>query len=191
MSILNYTLDGVSAFFLICLGIGLFSSLGSLLLGAHHFGGHADFGHGNSENISVFNLNTIFASLIGFGAFGLVAKQATTFAIIFVLLAAIIGGIVFGYTVYFVLAKILIKGQTDYLRSEDFNLVGIEGTVTTTVFENSIGKMNFLLNGAYHVKSIKSRNGKEIKKDTVVIVMEEKEGVATVVPKEEFQKNYI
>lgn len=209
MSILNYTLDGVSAFFLICLGIGLFSSVGSLLLGAHHGGGHADFGHGNSgahhvgsvghggaetsdgnsENISVFNLSTIFAFLMGFGAFGLVVKQVTTFAIILVLFAAIVGGIVFGYIVYFVLAEILIKGQTDYLKSED--LVGVEGTVTTTVFENSIGEMNYLLNGSYNVKSIRSRDGKEIKKDTLVIVIEEKDYVAIVVTKEDFQRNNI
>lgn len=227
---LGYTVDILSAFFLICFGIGLVTSIGALILGAdgdtnthsgdilhgsgsselmhgvlsgdlshagtagtsHGAGAHADGTHGNAhaqgaEHVSILNLNTLLGFLLGFGATGFVLKQEITgIPLLINLLFAFLGGAVFAYIVYLVLAKILIRGQSAYLNASDFNLVGVEAKVSSTIFANRVGEVSYVLNRSYAAIPAKERDGREIKKGQPVIIVEVSNGLAIVLLREEF-----
>lgn len=225
MGFISYTMDNLSAFFLTCFGIGLLTTLGSLLLGVHghgdagshgmghHGGGESGHGsiHGNSGNegstaqgsstggtglhsngqvshhVSVFNLNILLAFLLGFGAAGFIIRQVyMNIPLVFDLIAAGAGGVIFAYLVYLLLAKVLVQGQSPYLNAADFNPVGAEGTVSSTIFANRIGEISYILNGSYTAMPAQGRDGREIKKGESVVIIEVKNGVAVVISRDEF-----
>ncbi|MHB1652645.1 MAG: NfeD family protein [Desulfitobacteriaceae bacterium] len=238
----GYTVDLLSAIFLICFGIGLLTSLGALLLGGHgdpgsghggevshgalhggdpgqgavHSGGggsgsgvpigtdgfapgsgshagsfHVDSSHAQgSQQVPILNLNTFLGFLLGFGAAGFVVKQVVDeISPLLNLLLASLGGLAFGYVIYLVLAKILVRGQSAYLRASDFSLIGMEGTVSSTIFTEHLGEISYILNHSNAFMPARERDGREIKKGQPVVVMEVKNGVAIVLPIEEFRQH--
>lgn len=208
------TIDLLSALFLICFGIGLFTSVGALLLGHGHadgmnghsgVGGHGHSGHGggNSDfsyngdanhghNVGtvrapVLNLQIVLAFLLGFGAAGLVARQVWPMGLaLFHILLGVAGGITFAALVYLLLAKVLVRGQTPYLLAGDFDPVGVEGTVSSGIFGDRLGEISFTMNGSLMAMPAKSREGQDLRKGRLVVVLQVRNNVAIVVPKEDF-----
>lgn len=205
---LNMTVDAISAGYLICFGIGLLTVLGSFMLGfeAHGDGGHSGSSHGSghdgfghddgshahqseSQSIPIFNLNTLLAFLLGFGAAGFIAQQSMTKPALWMTLPiAFFGGLVFSYLIYFVLVKILIRGQSAYLKASDFDLVGVEGVISSTVLANRLGEVSYSLHGSHAAMPAKARHGIEIKKGETVVIIEVTEGVVVVMPREQFDR---
>lgn len=210
MSFWNYSFDILSTIFLICFGIGLLTIIGSLILG----GGDGDLGgdsgidlgadsggamdgapdpsgqasasvHGSG--LPIWNLNVILAFLIGFGAVGFIVKLAWGgIGPVFTLLLAIGGGIVLAWLVYSLLAKVLIKGQSMYLRAEDFDPVGAEGQISTTIFPGRVGEISIVMKGRYMSWPAKERGGRQINKGEQAVILAVKDKVAVVVTKEQF-----
>ncbi|MDI6913320.1 MAG: hypothetical protein QMC95_03775 [Desulfitobacteriaceae bacterium] len=224
---LGSTVDMLSAFFLICFGIGLVTSLGALLMGAHghgdlshggdishggtfshggnisHAGGHGgDLSHGgdvshgtghgdaqahSGELLSYFNLNTMLGFLLGFGATGFVTKQILPgFLFILILGMAVVGGLVFAAIIYSLITKVLLRGQSPYLKASDFNLVGMEGIISSTIFAGRVGEVSYVLNKSHAATPARERQGRELKKGLAVVIVEVKDGMAIVLPREEF-----
>ncbi|KLU59732.1 hypothetical protein CEB3_c38660 [Peptococcaceae bacterium CEB3] len=244
----NLMFDPLSAFFLICFGVGLLTSVGALLLGSFHSGGighggdithgggishGGDITHGGdiaarggatytpggsasagagagvgqgsgpsaqaahgvsgqnagSPQVSFLNVNTLLGFLVGFGAVGFAVQNVWSgIPLLWILLAAAAGGLVFAYIIYWVLVNILIKGQSEYLWAGDFNLVGMEGSVSSTIFAGHWGEVSYVLNHNRAAIPARERNGREVRKGETVIIIEVDEGVAVVLPKEEFMQ---
>lgn len=186
---MGYMVDSVSAIFLICFGIGLLTSIGAFLLGIH---GHGDAAH-SGGTIPFVSLNTILAFLLGFGATGFIVWQVINswllsgaLALVFTFVLADTGGFIFAFFVYSVMAKFLLKWQSSYLRESDFDLVGVEGKVSSTIFANRVGEVSYTLNHCYAAIPAMGHDGQEIKKGETVIILEVKNGIATVIPEKEF-----
>jgi len=126
------------------------------------------------------NLNTILAFLLGFGAAGFIARQWVQ-ALLPVFLAAIAGGLVFGYLVHFILVKILLRKQSPYLQPADFDPRGVQATVNSTIFANRLGEIGYTWQGSYWALPARSRDGREIKKGSEVVILEVVNGIALVV----------
>lgn len=218
---LGSTVDMLSALFLICFGIGLVTSLGALLMGAHghgdlshgalahgdfsHAGGHGghlphggDVSHGVShgdlqahggEHLSYLNLNTILGFLLGFGAAGFVAKQLLPEILLIVIIGiAVFGGLAFAAVIYLLLTKVLLRGQSPYLKASDFNLVGMEGIISSTIFAERVGEVSYVLNKSHAATPAREKQGRELKKGLAVVIVEVRDGMAIVLPREEFQQ---
>ena len=148
--LLSYTIDRLSALYLICFGLGLVMSIGSLLLGghSHDFSGSSEGGphahipdhilhvhhSGSSQaepHVPLFNMNTFLAFLLGFGAAGFSAQQLFIEIPLYQSIGiAVFIGIISASLIYFFLSKILIRGQSAYLKESDFDLCGVEGIVS-------------------------------------------------------------
>lgn len=214
MAFLSYIVDRQSAFFLLCFCIGLLASVGSFLLSGHghmqaghssvhlghghvsgHLHGHAN--HGSTEEgmqsgfhlSEIINLNTVLAFLLGFGAVGFIFTQLHVLFILVVFLASI-GGLAFGYIVYSVLFKVLLRKQSPYLEQADFNIVGLEGTADATMMANKMGEVSYILRGSYGFVPARSQDNQEIKKGEPVVITEFSYGVATVMKLNDFRQLY-
>jgi hypothetical protein len=154
-------------------------------LTAHH--GHAAGAHdGNSRmaasaaaatpKISPFNFATMTAFLAWFGGTGVVLHELTSWAELPIAAGAAATGIVGGTAVNRFLR--LLIGRERPLSST--NLVGMVGTITSTVRQDGTGEMVFVLNGSRNVLAARSETGAPIEKGSEVVVIRFEKGIAYV-----------
>lgn len=123
-----------------CLTIGLITLLVSLILdgisdllqGLSFFDIHFDFLPG----ILPLSPLQLCAFLTGFGGMGMTLYTLNSYHLVFALLI----GFILSYLTYFSLNK-LKQVNSDALTEQD--LLGMEGTVIVSVFENSFGSVSF------------------------------------------------
>lgn len=210
--LLSYTVDILSAIYLICFGLGLVMSIGSLLLGGlgHDVSGSPDAGiHGaeihiphdlhnfhaseglhTETRIPLLSMNTILAFLLGFGAAGFSSQQLLKASLHYLsLVIALPVGFVFASIIYLVLSKILMRGQSAYLNDIDFDLRGIEGSVSSGLYSNHLGEVSYILNQSVESLPAKDRDNRSLPKGTPIIILAVHQGVATVLPLEEFKQH--
>lgn len=206
--LLSYTVDLLSAIYLICFGIGLVISVASLLVGgqSHDYSGSSEVGpHGHiihdihhfhngasqpEAHVPFLSMNTALAFLLGFGAGGYTIQQLFLKpALIFSLGIAVLVGLAFASLIYIFLSKILIPGQSAYLKESDFDLRGIEGIVSSSVYPHRLGEISYILNQSRQALPAKDKHDRGLPKDTPIIILAVHQGVATVLPLEEFKQH--
>ena len=150
--------------------------------------GHADPGthpHGGVDGISPLNFSTVLAFLTWFGGAGyLLTAHFGVGALVALTLAAAVG--LFGASiVFFFLVRVLLKGQTPFLRDEDYELEGTIGRLSVGIRAGRTGEVVFSKAGTRRVASARSADGDDIPQGAEVVVIHQERGIAYVRPFED------
>lgn len=197
-----------SDFYLFCFVAGFLFSLVSLVVGhfdlsfghgGHaHFGGHAHpgghapaGGHGHAGAHahgfgSMFSPATMAAFLAWFGGTGFLITRFYGLWFVFTLKLALLAGLAGGYTVYWFLTRVLMRGGREELDPADFDMIGVLGTVSSSIRESGIGEILFSQQGIRRASAARSESGTAIPNGTEVVVTRYENGVAFVRRWDEF-----
>jgi hypothetical protein len=80
--------------------------------------------------------------------------------------------------------KVLLKHEQP-LDPADYDLVGVLGRVSSTVFAGGVGEMIYSQNGSRRAASVRSENGQPIARGVEVVVTRYEKGIAYVRPWDE------
>jgi membrane protein implicated in regulation of membrane protease activity len=165
-------------FYLICFAIGGGFSLMGLLAG-HVHAPHVHLHHGGGHLGGAFNMGTISAFLLWFGAAGYVVTRFETWWFIWGLLLSAFLGLVGASMVFWFIARVLMHGDVP-LDQADYDMIGVLGRVTCTVRQGGTGEMIFSQQGRRSATPIRSEDGCAIAKGAEVIVTRYERGIAYV-----------
>jgi hypothetical protein len=166
-------------FYLICFAVGggfsLMALMGNTFHAPHlhlhvHHAGHA----GN-----VFNMGTIAAFLLWFGAAGYLITRFETWWFVWALLFAGLLGVIGASMVFFFIARVLMRGDIP-LDPADYDIIGVLGRVTSPVREGGTGEMTYSQQGRRSAAPIRGEDGRAIPKGAEVIVTRYEKGIAYV-----------
>ena len=147
---------------------------------------HSGIAHASTAtDIPFFNLSSLMAFLCWFGGMGYLLTHYSRiwFALAFLLsLASGLGG---AAIVFWFLLKVLVQHENP-LSSEDFEMVGVVGSVTSSIRAGGTGEMQFLQEGTRRVAGARSADGEPIAKGTEIVVTRYEKGIAFVRPWAEF-----
>lgn len=185
-----------SDFYLLCFLVGFLLSLTSFLLGNLHLhvhlhhgmphlhaGGH---GHGGRGQISIFNFGTVAAFLAWFGGAGFLLSNYTALVFTAALLAASATGLTGAWLIFRFLKMLAARDQS--LDPADYDMIGVLGTVSSTVHQNGVGEILFSQAGMRRACAVRSEDGARIDKGAEVVVTRYADGIAYVRRWEEFTK---
>src|SRR5437016_9437580 len=162
-----------SDFYLVCFIVGFSLSVLSFLAGAVHIHlpfkmhlpfhaahhGGAGVSHGglrDGTHISWFNASSAMAFLAWFGGTGyLLARHAHLLAVVSLLLATV-AGLAAGFVVFRFMVKLMSSSDAP-MKSGDYRMEGLIGTLSIPIRENGTGEIIFSLAG----RSEERRVGKE------------------------------
>jgi len=202
----NYYIDGINAVYIISMSIGILLSITALIFGSGHEASHTLHGsfehsavhidhHGSvsqegtsSNNVPLFNINALFAFLIGFGAAGLIAYGILKVAILSLIPAIAIGGL-FWYVVRQLLSTML-KGQSKFLTTSLDDIIGVTGTVSSVISDQRVGEVIYTIEGNTRAIPAKHKHIGEVKKGENVVIIGIVNGVAMIVKSGEFNKEF-
>ena len=190
-----------SDFYLICFALGFILSLLSLLGSAHlhlphidfHIGGHAHAPHAGGAGggeVAPINFGTVAAFLAWFGGAGYLLARFYSFWFLIAFGLACLSGLAGAAIVFFFLAKILIR-KDEELDPADYDMVGVLGTVSSSIRPSGTGELIFLQAGARRATPARSEDGLEIDKGTEVVVTRYERGIAYVRPWEELTNSSV
>ncbi len=158
---------------------------GHLHLG-HADGGHAHAGHGHGSNaddslsgvMGKLNFSTITAFLAWFGGTGYLLQRYTSLWTLFALALAALTGVGGAAVVFWFLAKLVARDRT--LDPADFDMVGMLGRVSSTLYPGGTGEMIFTQDGVRKCAPIRSEDGSPIEKNEEVVITRYERGVGYV-----------
>jgi len=164
--------------------------VGHMHTDVQHVGGHGGphiHGpevHGGTESggpdVSPFNMATILAFLTWFGGTGYLMVAHFGLGTIVGLGISSLVGLVGAGLMFLFIARVLLPGQTPYLRSEDYELVGTVGKLTVGIREGGTGELVFSKGGTRRVISARSDDGSVIPRGTEVAIVRHERGIAYV-----------
>ncbi|HKR26476.1 MAG TPA: hypothetical protein VJS11_03440 [Acidobacteriaceae bacterium] len=183
----------MTTLYLICFTLGLsltvLSALGAF---THlHFGHvHIHFGHAHAHvpgahggagkgGVSPINGFTLAAFLCWFGGCGYLLTRSGDFALLTVLLLAMITGLAGGAILFWFLIRVLLPHDRE-LTAEETAIVGMYGLVTGPIREGGTGEIQFSQNGSRHFAPARSDAGGMLARGTEVVVMRYEQGFAYV-----------
>ncbi len=191
------------SFYLVCFLVGFVLSLVSFLAQSGHIhmpggpahGGHLGHGHAGHGHIAHgqaghngdeqgsgimarMNFSTITAFLAWFGGTGYLLERYTSLWALVALAVAAAMGLAGAAIVFWFLTKLLARDRT--LDPADFDLVGMLGKVSSTVYINGVGEMVFTQDGARKSAPIRSEDGSPIEKGEEVVITKYEKGVGYV-----------
>jgi membrane protein implicated in regulation of membrane protease activity len=180
--------------YLVCFLLGFTLSLISWLLGAvhlhlpHAFHGHAahvhPHGHGHAAQAAgpaPLNFATLTAFLAWFGGAGyLLTRSASIWPLLALALAALIG-LAGAAAVFWFMAKVLWSPDEN-LDPDDYDLVGLLGTVSSPIRDGGTGEILFAQAGARRVAGARSADGAAIGKGIEVVITRYENGLVYVRP---------
>lgn len=145
-----------------------------------HHGGIQAPHDGGTAGISPFNVATMLAFFTWFGGAGYLLTGHLSIGVVLAIgLAAGVGfagaGIVFAF-----LTRVLIPGQTPYLRGEDYELDGAIGRLSVGIRAGGTGELVYSQAGTRRVVSARSDDGDPIPRGAEVVVVRHEGGVAYV-----------
>ncbi|HVC33585.1 MAG TPA: hypothetical protein VNL16_08760 [Chloroflexota bacterium] len=143
-----------------------------------HVGGHlGSSGHAGepSAGVSPFNLTSILAFVVIFGAVGL-ALQGGVGGVIALVLAAL-AGVVAGWLAFVFIARFLVRGET-YLADEP--MVGTVGAVSIPIGTGHVGEIMYTRHGVRRSDGARSIDGQPIAAGEQVVIVSYDNGLATV-----------
>src|SRR2546430_2135053 len=193
--------------YLVCFLLGFLLSAASWLLGVaglhphiHAHGGphghvhvhadapHAGGGHSHATSAatapSTINFSTLMAFLAWFGGAGYLLTRYTELWPIASLLVASGVGLVGSAIVFLVMAKVLWSAAEN-LDPDDYDVVGLLGTVSSPIRPGGTGEILFQQAGARRVAGAPSENGGAIEKSGQIGNNRYEKGVAHVPPRGE------
>lgn len=193
------------SFYLVCFLVGFLLSLVSFLAQAGHIhmpGGHAhaDFGHAHVHHaghahhahaaaaageeswlsglMGKLNFSTVTAFLAWFGGTGYLLQRYTSLWTLAGLAVAAMMGIAGASIVFWFLAKLVARDRT--LDPADYDMIGVLGKVSSTVYRTGVGEMIFTQDGVRKSAPIRSEEGIEIQKGEEVVITRYEKGVGYV-----------
>jgi membrane protein implicated in regulation of membrane protease activity len=177
------------SFYLVCFLVGFLFSLLSLVAGAAHvhlpaklgvhlhFHGHAHAGGGTQ--LPLLNGGTIAAFLAWFGGTGfLLTRYSTVWALLGLGLAAV-SGLGGAAVVFWFLFRVLLPRER-ILDPADYDMIGVLGTVSSSIREGGTGEMIFSQAGVRRCAAVRSENLQPIPRGTEVVVTRYEKGIAYV-----------
>jgi len=188
--------------YLVCFLLGFLLSAASWLLGVaglhphiHAHGGpyghvhvhadapHAGGGHSHATSAatapSTINFSTLMAFLAWFGGAGYLLTRYTELWPIASLLVASGVGLVGSAIVFLVMAKVLWSAGEN-LDPDDYDVVGLLGTVSSPIRPGGTGEILFQQAGARRVAGARSEDGVAIEKGVEVVITRYENGLAYV-----------
>ncbi len=173
--------------FALCFWFGAAATVLTFVLGIGHHGplhlphlGHAPVHAGSpgptgAAGLSPFNLTSILAFLVIFGAVGL-ALQGGLGGVI-ALLLAIFAGLVAGWLAFVFITRFLMRGET-YLSDEP--IVGTVGTISIPIGAGRVGEIMYTRRGVRRSDGARSLDGQAIETGAQVVIVGYDHGLATV-----------
>ncbi len=192
--------DFITSLYLLSFLIGFLLSGVSFLFHAVHTGGadvpgggtdwHGDLHGPNgadhmgdaSDGVSLLNFSSITMFLTWFGGVGFGLRMYGGLGLFPVILLSVLGGILGAYIVYLFLTKILLKGQTNPLRSSDFYLPGTIARVSSQINAGGAGEIVYSLHGTRHTCGAKAVDNSLIPQGSEVMIFRFEKGIAYVKP---------
>lgn len=168
-------------FFLICFIVGLLLTVLMTLFGVDSLDFGTDLhgaGHGHGGH-SGFNLPTLLAGITVFGGVGYLLAGYGPWSLLWVLLIAAAAGLGVSWLFFLLYVKVLYK-HDDTMQESEFDLSGQLGEVTVPMTGGGIGEMVYVLHGTKRSISVRSEQDEPIAKGAKVMVVQMKDGVATV-----------
>ena len=188
-----------SDFYLICFLVGFGLSVVALLAGSVHVhmphlhvhhGIHLGRGGlgGRGTDLSWFNFGTIAAFLAWFGGAGYLFFHYYSAWLIAALGIGVIAGLIGASIVFFFLARVLMQKE-EVLDPDDYDMIGVLGTVTSGIRPSGTGEMIFSQAGVRRGAAARSEDGSAIDKGAEVVVTRYERGIAYVRLWEELEKS--
>lgn len=179
--------------YLVTFWVGLILTLIVSLFGGFGHGGHASvgvhLGHtqipGTGHGPGPFNLTTILGFLTGFGGCGYVLSRLGFAGGVFVLVLAVLVGLVIAALLFFVLVKVVAHGER-VMHERDYDLQGMLGYISIPVPADGVGEMKYVLEGTTRSLGVRSVNGRAIAKQTEVVITSVEKGIGWVAPYDEY-----
>jgi membrane protein implicated in regulation of membrane protease activity len=166
-------------FYLICFGVGGGFSLMALMAGTFH-APHVHLHHGGGNLGGAFNMGTISAFLLWFGAAGYVITRFESWWFIWALLSSALLGLFGASMVFWFIARVLMHNDVP-LDPADYDMIGVLGRVTSTVRQGGgTGEITYSQQGRRCAAPIRSEDGRLLPKGTEVIVTRYEKGIAYV-----------
>ncbi len=170
------------------LGHGHAHADGHLHVGHAGASGHLSHGgphdhaaaHDAGDGISPFNLSTMLAFLTWFGGAGYLLTAYFSVGALVALIVASVVGLVGSSIVFFFLVRVLLRGQTPFLRDEDYRLEGTLGRLSVGIRGGRTGEVVFSKAGTRRVASARSADGQDIPQGAEVVVVYTEDGIAYV-----------
>jgi membrane protein implicated in regulation of membrane protease activity len=182
-------------FYLVCFLVGVTLSVVSFFGGTFHFphvhvhlphahvphvGGHVAAGQGGQgADMPVFNFATITAFLAWFGGTGYLLTRYSALAVTFIMLIAIVVGLVGAALVFWFVVKFLMKHDRE-LDPADYDRVGVLGRIVSPIREGGTGEILFSQEGTRQTCGARSETGEALPKGTEIIVTRYEHGIAYV-----------
>ena len=129
--------------------------------------------------ISPINFSTATAFLAWFGGVGYLMTRYYGAALLMALGGAVTSGVIGAAVVFWFFARVMLPHET-HLDPADFDMVGVLGTVTSTIRADGVGEISFSQGGARRASPARSEGGNAIEKGCEVVVSRYEKGVAFV-----------
>jgi membrane protein implicated in regulation of membrane protease activity len=165
-------------FYLICFGVGGGFSLLALMGNTFH-APHVHLHHGSGNAGGAFNMGTIAAFLLWFGAAGYLITRFETWWFIWGLIISGLLGLFGASMVFWFIARVLMRNDTP-LDPADYDMIGVLGRVTSPIRKGGTGEMTYSQQGCRSAAPIRSEDGNPIPKGVEVIVTRYEKGIAYV-----------
>jgi membrane-bound ClpP family serine protease len=174
-------------FYLICLVAGVVFSILAFLGGSFrlpHIHIHLGHGHipqagGHARGWGPVNLATVAVFLAWFGGTGYLLSRVPSVWVLIGLLLAGISGLAGASILFFFVARVLIRSD-EVLDPADYEMVGVLGKVSSEIRPAGTGEMIFSQAGTRRAAAARSEDGREIARDTEVVVTRYDRGIAWV-----------
>ena len=127
------------------------------------------------------------AFLAWFGGTGyLLARHSHLLAVVSLAIATLVG-LAAGWVVFRFMVKLVSSTDTP-MKSEDYRIEGVVGTVNMPIRESGTGEIIFSMAGVRRCSGARSDDGKAIEKGTEVVIERYEKGIAYVKRWEEFTR---
>jgi hypothetical protein len=171
----------LESFYFGCFLVGFFFSLisfvgGFLQVPGLHF--HAHHGSSGGQNSPV-NFGTVAAFLAWFGGTGYLLTRYSNLWAVLAFGIASVSGLGGAAAVFWFLVKVLLADEKE-LDPADYDMIGVLGQVSSTVYTGGTGEMIFSQNGARRAAAIRGENGEAIPNGVEVVVTRFEKGIAYV-----------
>lgn len=176
--------DGLDALLLGCFFFGLLFSVALVFVGGADIGPDSG-GEADGEGAIPINLGTLLAFAAWFGGVGYLARNAAGWALPFVLIAGVTGGLVGAAAVAWVVSRFVTSREGE-LDPADFRLPGTIGRVTSSIRANGTGEVVYEQRGVRQVTGARAGDGAAIPRGAEVVVLRSAGGIAVVEPSDRF-----